>query len=61
MASGIVRQLVRQWFGVFVLLTFPVAGYAQDATITGTVTDATGGVLPGRHGDSRQRRVRKHL
>jgi hypothetical protein len=25
----------------------PVAGYAQDAVLTGTVTDATGGVLPG--------------
>src|SRR5687768_2614807 len=28
-------------------LALPVAGYAQDAALTGTVTDATGGVLPG--------------
>ena len=26
---------------------FPVAAYAQDATLNGTVTDSTGGVLPG--------------
>src|SRR5258706_12659682 len=30
-----------------VLLVFPVCAYAQDAVITGTITDATGGVLPG--------------
>ena len=29
------------------VLTFPVASYAQEATLTGTITDATGGVLPG--------------
>ena len=29
------------------LLFVPVTGFAQEATITGTVTDSTGGVLPG--------------
>ena len=29
------------------ILALPVAGYAQEATILGEVTDATGGVLPG--------------
>ena len=32
---------------VCVILSLPVAGYAQEAVLTGTVTDATGGVLPG--------------
>ena len=31
--------------GAFLIL--PVAAYAQDATLNGTVTDSTGGVLPG--------------
>ncbi len=31
--------------GVFLLL--PVTGYAQEATVSGTVKDTTGGVLPG--------------
>ena len=29
------------------ILALPVAGHAQEATLTGTVSDATGGVLPG--------------
>jgi len=29
------------------ILALPIAGYAQEATLTGTVSDATGGVLPG--------------
>ena len=29
------------------ILALPVVGYAQEATISGTVTDSTGGVLPG--------------
>ena len=29
------------------LLAVPVMGYAQEATLSGTVTDSTGGVLPG--------------
>src|SRR5688572_29811562 len=31
----------------FVVVALPVTSYAQDAVLTGTVTDATGGVLPG--------------
>ena len=33
-------------FGV-ALLAAPAAGYAQEATLTGTIADSTGGVLPG--------------
>jgi hypothetical protein len=29
------------------LMTLPAAAYAQESTMTGTVTDSTGGVLPG--------------
>ena len=43
MKSGAVRWI----FVVVALLALPVAGFAQEATITGTVTDSTGGVLPG--------------
>src|SRR5690606_30100908 len=32
---------------VSVLLAMPVVGYAQEAVLSGTVTDSTGGVLPG--------------
>jgi hypothetical protein len=32
---------------VCVILLLPVAGYAQEAVLTGTVTDSTGAVLPG--------------
>ena len=43
MKSGVVR-----WFIVVAaLLALPVLGYAQEAAITGSVTDSTGGVLPG--------------
>jgi hypothetical protein len=48
MSAGIRgRVLVRRVVMVVALLVFPAAGYAQDATITGTITDSTGGVLPG--------------
>ncbi|MGH2400507.1 MAG: carboxypeptidase-like regulatory domain-containing protein, partial [bacterium] len=40
-------RVVRRLFVVSVMLALPVAGYAQDATINGTLTDSTGGVLPG--------------
>ena len=43
MRFGVARWLVI----VAVLLAVPGAGFAQEATITGIVTDATGGVLPG--------------
>ena len=43
MKSGVAR-----WLMVAVaLLVMPAMGMAQEATLTGTVTDATGGVLPG--------------
>ena len=29
------------------LLAAPAIGYGQEATLTGTITDSTGGVLPG--------------
>ena len=35
------------WLVVVGVLVLPVTGYAQDATLNGTVTDSTGGVLPG--------------
>jgi hypothetical protein len=36
------------WFLVVcALIALPAAGYAQEAVLTGTVTDSTGGVLPG--------------
>src|SRR5262245_14048576 len=35
------------WLVVVGMLVLPVTGYAQDATLNGTVTDSTGGVLPG--------------
>src|ERR1051326_2022616 len=40
---------LRRLIPVFLLtlLLLPAAALAQDATITGTITDATGGVLPG--------------
>ena len=40
-------ECVRRFLIVGVLLTLPVMAFAQEATLTGTVTDATGGVLPG--------------
>jgi len=40
--------IVRRVVMVFALLALlPFAGYAQEATLSGTVTDSTGGVLPG--------------
>jgi hypothetical protein len=38
---------VRRFLIVSALLLMPAAGYAQEATLTGTVTDSTGAVLPG--------------
>jgi Carboxypeptidase regulatory-like domain/TonB dependent receptor-like, beta-barrel len=40
-------RVVRRLLLVGATLSLPAAGYAQDAAISGTVTDATGGVLPG--------------
>ena len=41
------RVVVRRMLAVVVLLALPVAGYAQEATLTGVITDSTGAVLPG--------------
>ncbi len=42
MKSGVAR-----WLMVVAILLVPAMALAQEATISGTVTDATGGVLPG--------------
>src|ERR1044072_2755536 len=42
-----VRRLVIPSLILIPLLTLSTPAFAQDATITGTITDATGGVLPG--------------
>ena len=43
MTAGVVRRLLL----VGVLLVLPVLAFAQEAVLIGTVTDSTGGVLPG--------------
>ena len=49
--------LVRRFLIVgALLLMLPVAGYAQEATLTGTVTDSTGAVSARRHHHRRERR-----
>ena len=40
-------DFVQRVFLVLLVLLLPAAGYAQEATIVGTVTDSTGAVLPG--------------
>src|SRR3970040_148499 len=40
-------DFVKRVFFVCMVLLLPAVGYAQEATISGTVTDATGAVLPG--------------
>lgn len=41
------RSVVRWTILVCALIALPVRGYAQEAVLSGTVTDATGSVLPG--------------
>ena len=41
------RATLRSIAIVAVVLAWPAAGYSQDSIVNGTVTDATGGVLPG--------------
>ena len=43
MGSSLLRRLVV----VSVILVVPAVGYAQEAAVTGTVTDATMAVMPG--------------
>jgi hypothetical protein len=40
-------NVLRQWAIAVALVLLPAAAFAQDAVITGTITDSTGGVLPG--------------
>ena len=42
-----VSRLLRRFLFVSSILAFPIAASAQEATLTGTVTDSTGAVLPG--------------
>src|SRR5919106_1464233 len=43
MRSSVVGRLIV----IGAILALPIATYAQEATVSGTVTDSTGGVLPG--------------
>jgi hypothetical protein len=43
MRSGLVVRLIV----AFTLLTLPVTAYAQEAAVSGTITDTSGAVLPG--------------
>jgi len=46
--SGMSPWSLVKWFAAIgIMLLWPVAGYAQEAVVAGTVTDSTGGVLPG--------------
>src|SRR5688572_25332417 len=40
-------RLVRRLLLAVAVLALPAIGYAQEAVLTGTVTDSTGAVLPG--------------
>src|SRR5262245_28247852 len=40
-------SVVTRFAAIVVLLMWPAAGYAQEAVVSGSVTDATGAVLPG--------------
>ena len=47
MLSKMSWRFVRQLMVIGAFVALPAVGYAQDAILTGTVTDSTGGVLPG--------------
>ena len=47
MTAGLRRRVVMPLFLMAAVFMFPIGGYAQEATVTGTITDTTGGVLPG--------------
>jgi hypothetical protein len=42
-----VIRVVSRLLVVGTTLALPVSGYAQEAVVNGTITDTTGGVLPG--------------
>ena len=43
MRSGLLVRLLL----AFTILTLPTVGLAQEAAVSGTITDSSGGVLPG--------------
>ncbi|MBI4487060.1 MAG: TonB-dependent receptor [Acidobacteria bacterium] len=45
--TGFIRRSFSAWAVVTVVLAVPAVATAQEATITGTIADTTGGVLPG--------------
>src|SRR5262245_65838627 len=45
--GSMTASVVRRLLVVGAILTLPAAGAAQEATLSGTVTDSTGAVLPG--------------
>ena len=47
MTKIVTWRAMRHLLGVALILALPVTGYAQEATIAGTVADNTGAVLPG--------------
>ena len=47
MVSMMRWRVVRRLLVISAILALPVTGYAQEAVVSGTVTDSTGGVLPG--------------
>jgi hypothetical protein len=40
-------RVLWRWIPILALLACPVIASAQEATVTGTITDSTGAVLPG--------------
>ena len=46
MSSTVLRRWIRV-SAILMILAVPVSARAQEATVSGTVTDSTGGVLPG--------------
>ena len=40
-------QRLQRWLAVGAMLALPVLAHAQEASLTGTVTDSTEGALPG--------------
>src|SRR2546428_14025764 len=47
MLSAAHWRVVKRSMVIGAILALPVTGYAQEAVVIGTVTDSTGGVLPG--------------
>src|SRR5882672_5579261 len=48
MRGGLMKvDIARRLIAIMAILALPVIAHAQEATLGGTVTDTTGGVLPG--------------